>query len=122
MQANHPLMFRSHSGGVSIIFQGNLNIPPEEDPLSKTSSPHYFGLPYKIACTQLREVVRVNLEAITAVPVVLYLVGGALIKVAVIDVSTTGAKFKVNQHLGQELRDLQVLDACKISLSNDETL
>lgn len=115
-------MFRSHSGSVSIIFQGNLNIPPEEDPLSKTSSLHYFGLPYKIAYTQLREVVRVNLEAITAVPVVLYLVGGALIKVAVIDVSITEAKFKVNQHLGQELRDLQVLDACKISLSNDETL
>ena len=55
-------------------------------------------------------------------PVVLYLVGGALIKVAVIDVSTTGAKFKVNQDLGQELRDLQVLDVCKISLPNDETL
>ena len=122
MQANHPLMFRALSGGVSIIFQSNLNIPPEEDSLSKTSSLHYFGLPYKIACTQLREIVRVNLEAITEVPVVLYLVGGALIKVAVIYVSATGAKFKVNQDLGQELRDLQVLDVCKISLPNDETL
>jgi len=56
------------------------------------------------------------------VPVVLYLVSSALIEVALIDVSTTGAKFKVNQDLGQELRDPQVLDAYKISLPNDETV
>ena len=122
MQASDPLMFRAQSGGVSIIFKSNLNISPEEYPLSKTSSLHHFDLPYKIACTQLRKTVRVNLEAITEVPVVLYLVSGALIEGAVMDISTTGAKFKVNQDLGQELRDPQVLDACKISLPNDETL
>jgi c-di-GMP-binding flagellar brake protein YcgR len=122
MQASDPLMFRAQSGGVSIIFKSNLNISPEEYPLSKTSSLHHFDLPYKIACTQLRKTVRVNLEAITEVPVVLYLVSGALIEGAVMDISTTGAKFKVNQDLGKELRDPQVLDACKISLPNDETL
>jgi len=122
MQANHPLMLRAHSGGVSVIFQSNLNISSEEDSPSKTSSLYHFDLPYKIACTQLWKTVPVNLEAITEVPVVLYLVNGALIEGAVIDVSATGANFKVNQDLGQELRDPQVLDACKISLPNDEAL
>lgn len=122
IQKSDPLMFRAQSGGVSIIFQSLLNVSPEEDPLPKTSSLHHFDLPYKIACTQLRKTVRVNLEAIAEVPVVLYLVSGALIEGTVIDISTTGAKFKVNQDLGQELRDPQVLDACKISLPNGETL
>lgn len=122
MQTSNPLMFRAQSGGVSIIFQSLLNVLPEEDPLSKTSSLHHFDLPYKIACTQLRKTVRVNLEAIAEVPVVLYLVSGALIEGTVIDISTTGAKFKVDQDLGQELRDPQVLDACKVSLPNGETL
>lgn len=122
LEASDPLMFRAQSGGVSIIFQSLLNISPDADPLSKTSSLHHFDLPYKIACTQLRKTVRVNLEAITEVPVVLYLVSGALIEGTVIDVSTAGAKFKVNQDLGQELHDPQVLDACKISLPNGEVL
>ncbi|PCI77344.1 MAG: hypothetical protein COB20_08315 [SAR86 cluster bacterium] len=122
MEISDPLMFRAQSGGVSIIFQSILNVSPDEDTLSKTSSLHHFDLPYKIACTQLRKTVRVNLEAITEVPVVLYLVSGALIEAVVIDISTTGAKFKVNQDLGQELQDPEVLDACKISLPNGETL
>ena len=122
MEANDPLMFRAQSGGVSIIFQSVLNLSPEEDPLLKTVSIHHFELPYKVACTQLRKTVRVNLEAITKVPVLLYLVNGALIEGEVIDISTSGAKFKVHQDLGQELRDPQVLDACKISLPNDESL
>jgi len=122
METDDPLMFRAQSGGVSVIFQSVLNISFEEDSLSKASSLHHFDLPYKVACTQLRKTVRVNLEAVTEVPVVLYLVNGALIEGSVIDISTSGAKFKVNQDLGQELRDPQVLDACKISLPNDETL
>lgn len=122
MEASAPLMFRAQSGGVSIIFQSVLHISPEEDSLSKTSSHYHFDLPYKIACTQLRKTVRVNLEAITEVPVVLYLVNGALIEGSVIDISTAGAKFKVNQDLGQELKEPQDLDACKVSLPNEETL
>jgi hypothetical protein len=122
MESSEPLMFRAQSGGVSIIFQSLLREPPEEDLASKSSALHYFELPYKVACTQLRKTVRVNLEAIAEVPVVLYLVNGALIEGTVIDISTTGAKFKVSQDLGQELRDPEVLDACKISLPNDEAL
>ena len=123
METDDPLMFRAQSGGVSIIFQSPLNETMEEDPLVKSSSLHHFRLPYKIACTQLRKTVRVNLEALSEeVPVVLYLVNGALIEGSVIDISTAGAKFKVNQDLGRDLRDPQVLDACKISLPNELTL
>ena len=122
MDSSNPLMFRAQSGGVSIIFQSLIHEAPESDPLAQGSSLHHFGLPYKIACTQLRKTVRVNLEAISEVPVVLYLVNGALIEGTVIDISTSGAKFKVNQDLGRELGDPQVLDACKVSLPNDQTL
>lgn len=122
MEANSSLMFRAQSGGVSIIFKSLLHESPEIDPLVKGSSLHHFGLPYKIACTQLRKTIRVNLEAISEVPVVLYLVNGALIEGTVIDISTSGAKFKVNQDLSRELHDPQVLDACKVSLPNDLVL
>ncbi len=122
MKSSQPLMFRAQSGGVSIIFQSPLRESHDEDTVTKASALHYFELPYKVACTQLRKTVRVNLEAIAEVPVVLYLVNGALIEGTVIDISTAGAKFKVNQDLGKELRDPQVLDACKISLPNDAAL
>lgn len=55
-------------------------------------------------------------------PVVLYLVNGALLEGTVVDISTSGAKFKVNKNLGQELSDPEVLDACKINLSNEQAL
>ncbi len=122
MQPGDSLMFRAQSGGVSIIFQSLLSEAPEADLLVKGSSLHHFSLPYKIACTQLRKTARVNLEAISEVPVVLYLVNGALIDGAVLDISTSGAKFRVDQDLGKVLRDPQVLDACKVSLPTGETL
>ncbi len=122
METSGPLMFRAQSGGVSIIFQSMLRDSPTSDPAAQSSSLHHFDLPYKVACTQLRKTVRVNLEAITDVPVILYLVNGALIEGTVIDISTSGAKFKVDQDLGRELRDPQVLDASKISLPNGQTL
>lgn len=122
LDASEPLMFRAQSGGVSIIFQSRINEAREADPATKSSSLYHFDLPYKIACTQLRKTVRVNLEAIAEVPVVLYLMNGALIEGTVIDISTAGAKFKVNKDLGKELHDPQVLDACKVSLPNDKAL
>lgn len=121
LELSEPLMFRAQSGGVSIIFQSPLRESVEEDSTAKNSALHQFELPYKVACTQLRKTVRVNLEA-TEVPVTLYLVNGALIEGTVIDISTAGAKFKVNQDLSQELRDPEVLDACKLNLPNDEAL
>lgn len=121
-ESTGPLMFRAQSGGVSIIFQSLQNEAPDHDPLAKSSSLHHFDLPYKIACTQLRKTVRVNLEAMSEVPVTLYLVNGALLEGTVIDISTAGAKFKVEKDLGQELSNPEVLDACKINLPNEQVL
>ncbi len=115
-----PVMFRAQSGGVSIVFQSQLD--PGSDPDSHNSSLFNFGLPYKIACTQLRKTVRVNLDARREVPVVLYLTNGAMLEGTVMDISTSGAKFRVNKNLGNELRNLQIVDACKISLTDELTL
>ncbi len=115
-----PVMFRAQSGGVSIVFHSQL--ADDVDPESHSSSLFNFGLPYKIACTQLRKTVRVNLEARREVPVILYLTNGALLEGTVMDISTSGAKFRVNKNLGNELRNLQIVDACKITLSDEFTL
>lgn len=111
------IMFRGQSGGVSIVFQSKMT---EAD--NGGSSLHDFGLPYKIACTQLRKTVRVNLERDRDVPVTLYLTTGAMIEGTVMDMSTSGAKFRVNENLGNELKNLQIVDACKINLSDDLVL
>lgn len=114
------VMFRAQSGGVSIVFQSQ--IVDDTDPDSHDSSLFNFGLPYKIACTQLRKTVRVNLEARGEVPVILYLTSGAMLEGTVMDISTSGAKFRVNKNLGNQLRNLQIVDACKITLTDDLVL
>lgn len=114
------IMFRGQSGGLSIVFQCNLSDPEEQT--NASSSLHDFSLPYKIACTQLRKTARVNLERDRDVPVVLYLTTGAMIEGAVMDISTLGAKFRVNENLGNELKNLQIVDACKITLTEDLVL
>lgn len=118
--AGKSIMFRAQSGGVSIVFQSRLT--DETDPETHSSSLFNFGLPYKIACTQLRKAVRVNLEARREVPVILYMTTGAMLEGTVMDISTSGAKFRVNKNLGNELRNLQIVDACKITLSDELTL
>ena len=118
MSAAGSLTIRAQSGGVSIVFQSRPAEITGDATATKMSSLQHFELPYKVACTQLRKTVRVNLEAMTEVPVILYMVNGALIEGSVMDISTSGAKFRVNQDLGQELKNLQVVDACKISLPN----
>ena len=122
MSSAGSLTIRAQSGGVSIIFQSRLAEITGDATATKMSSLQHFELPYKVACTQLRKTVRVNLESITVVPVILYMVNGALIEGSVMDISTSGAKFRVNQDLGQELKNLQVVDACKITLPNDLAL
>ncbi len=122
MDTSDSLMFRAQNGGVSIIYQSRLLEFPGDPSLTKISSLHHFELPYKIACTQLRKTIRVNLESVAKVPVTLYLVNGALIEGVVMDISTSGVKLIVSQDLGQESNDLQIVDACKISLPNGQAL
>ena len=118
--AGKKIMFRGQSGGLSIVFQSQ--IIENNSGAAAGSSLHDFGLPYKIACTQLRKTARVNLESQEQVPVTLYLTNGALIEGSVMDISTSGAKFRVNQNLGTELKNLQIVDACRIQLNDDLVL
>ena len=118
--AGKNIMFRGQSGGVSIVFQSK--ITEGDAAKGNNSSLHDFSLPYKVACTQLRKTVRVNLEAEGDVPVILYLTTGAMIDGTVMDISTQGAKFRVNENLGNELKNLQIADACKITLDEDFVL
>ncbi len=117
---DRTIMFRGQSGGVSIVFQSTMT---EGDASGNGGSSLYdFGLPYKIACTQLRKTARINLERDSDVPVTLYLTTGAMIEGTVMDMSTSGAKFRVNENLGNELKNLQIVDACKIVLSEELVL
>lgn len=119
-QAGKNIMFRGQSGGLSIVFQSQM----VENPTANTakSTLHNFSLPYKIACTQLRKTVRVNLESQMDVPVTLYLTNGAMLEGTVMDISTSGAKFRVNENLGNQLKNLQIVDACRIKLNEDFVL
>lgn len=113
------LMFRGQSGGLSVMFKS----PPVEQPGSTQSSTlHNFVLPYKITCTQLRKTARVQLDEIAEVPATLFLTNGAMYEGICMDISTSGAKFRVDENLKKELRNPQVVDACKISLPDGPVL
>ena len=117
---SESIMFRAQSGGISIVFQSRMAEISGDASSTKSSSLRHIELPYKVACTQLRKTVRVNLESLTEVPVILYMVNGAQIEGTVMDISTSGAKFRVEEDLGQKLNNLQIVDTCKISLPNDQ--
>lgn len=108
------LMFRGQSGGLSIVFQASVG-----EVAGEATSNIYYQLPYKIACTQLRKTLRVNLEGIMQVPVTLYMVNGAIVEASVMDISSSGAKFRAEQNLEKELRNPELIDACKIDFSDD---
>ncbi|MDD9891741.1 MAG: hypothetical protein OXU30_15565 [Gammaproteobacteria bacterium] len=111
------LLFRGQSGGLSVVFQSRLADSVGDD--AKTPSISHFELPYKVACTQLRKTLRVNLETIMRVPVTLYMVNGAIVEGAVMHISSSGAKFRVEQNLEKEFRNPGLIDACKIDFSDD---
>ncbi len=53
------------------------------------------------------------------VPVTLYMVNGAIVEGTVMDVSSSGARFRVEQNLEKELRNPELIDACKIDFAKD---
>ena len=119
---NESIMFRTQSGGLSVVFKSRLSkAANSETPVSRHE--HQVDLPYEVRCTQLRKSVRVNLESLAEeVPVTLNLSMGGSIDGTVIDISTTGAKFIVKRDLSNEIKNLQVLDTCEISLADDSVL
>ncbi len=114
------LMFRGQSGGLSVMFKS----PVAETNIStaRSSILHHFVLPYKITCTQLRKTARVQLDDMGEVPVTLFLTNGAMYEGTCLDISTSGAKLRVDENLKKELRNPQVVDACKITLPGDLVL
>jgi c-di-GMP-binding flagellar brake protein YcgR len=112
-------MFRAQSGGLSVVFESSM-ADIQEDMQQTISLPGYqMDLPYKVSCTQLRKTIRINLDSLPVVPVILYMTNGALMEGTVVDISTTGAKFRVKQDAEKEPISFQIMDSCKIDLPND---
>ena len=115
------LMFRGQSGGLSVMFKSP--VVEGDSAANKSSILHNFVLPYKITCTQLRKTARVQLDEMgDEVPATIFLTNGAMYDGVCLDISTSGAKFRVDENLKKELRNPQVVDACKITLPGDLVL
>ena len=116
IKPGQTIMFRGQSGGLSVVFQSRKVDPATGVKIHNSDSILEFDIPYKIACTQLRKTLRVNVDSFYEVPVVLYMVNGAMIDSVLMDISTSGAKFRVYKNLNKELNSMQMVDACKITL------
>lgn len=116
-QSNEPVMFRAQSGGISVIFKSRVS---EATDVSKI---HQIDLPYEVRCTQLRKSTRIDLDSMSIdVPVVLYLAMGFELEGTLADISMTGAQFKVPGDVTEKFKNLQMLEACKISLPDNFVL
>jgi hypothetical protein len=115
--AKEPILFRACSGGISIVFKSRLADADGD----KTASTQ-VELPYKVCSTQLRKDPRVFLEAQSQLPVTLYMSDGSLLEGAVIDVSVSGAKFMFEGDVTNKFKNFQSIDACKITLPNDNSI
>ena len=103
IKPGETLMFRGQSGGLSVVFQASMSDVSSGEG-GKSSSNIHFQIPYKIACTQLRKTLRINLESVSEIPVTVYMVNGAIVEGTVMDVSSSGAKFRAEQNLEKEDR------------------
>lgn len=117
--SNASTLFRAQSGGLSILFQSRKVEGAEDKSATQSETTHTFELPYKVSCAQLRKAVRANLDALPDVPVILYQTNGALITGTLTDISTTGAKFKISEDIGVIVRNPKLVDACKITFTDD---
>jgi hypothetical protein len=122
IKPGQTLMFRGQSGSLSVVFQSRKGDPATGVKIQNSDSIFEFDIPYKIACTQLRKTLRVNVDSFYEVPVILYMVNGALTDSVLMDISTSGAKFSVHKDLNKELNSMQMVDACKISLPGGEVI
>lgn len=116
IKPGQTIMFRGQSGALAVVFQSRKVDHETGVKLHDSDSIFEFDIPYKIACTQLRKTLRVNVDSIYEVPAVLYMVNGAMIDSVLMDISTSVAKFRVDKNLKKELNSMQMVDACKITL------
>ena len=118
-----PIIFRGQSGGISVVFKARVAGLGTMDPEQSPSRHYAIELPYEVRCTQLRKSLRLNVETFPEpIPVTLYLAMGVQIEAELVDISSTGAQFKVKKDLTSQLKNLQILEACKISLTDDLVL
>ncbi len=119
-QGNHnSILFRAQCGGVSLVF----NASPVASSTENNSLPECeIRLPDEIRISQQRKAVRVNLEAGKAIPVILYSSEGIRVQGAIIDISKTGAKIKLNQEMADKLSDFEFIDALRIRLPSNEMI
>ena len=115
---SEPVLFRIFTGGLSIVFRSRLTgeIVTLDD--EKKVKAHLVQLPYEMRCTQLRRTHRINLDHLPEVPVVLYGSDGTRIRGSVVDVSLSGAKFRLPQDVSGDFTLFSTIETCKIRLPN----
>lgn len=117
---DEAIMFRAQSGGISVAFKSRLDTSKDNPTGSSTT---YVQLPYEVRCTQLRKSIRINADSLAEdIPVQLYMAMGVKLDGFLSDISVSGAQFRVKGDHVDKFRNLQTLEACKISLPEDFTL
>lgn len=115
-----PIMFRAQSGGISVIFKALVS---DEEKQSESGRVLQVDLPYEVRCTQLRKSTRIDVQALKLeIGATLYLSMGFELQADLVDISTTGAQFKLEGDETERFKNLQMLEACKIGFSDDYIL
>lgn len=122
-KSKDSMMFRARCGGLSIAFKSRMAELASSEPSCDRPYRYKIELPYSISCIQLRNSVRVDLKSLSdEVPALLCLSKGGHIDGKVIDISTSGAKIRVNRNLAKEFNDYRALEACRINLPDNFVL
>lgn len=122
-KSKDSMMFRAQCGGLSIAFKSRMAALTDGESPRNHQTRYKIELPYSISCIQLRSNARVDLSSLPdEVPALLCLSKGEPIGGSVIDISTSGAKIRVNRNLAKEFKDYRTLEACRIDLPNNSVL
>jgi c-di-GMP-binding flagellar brake protein YcgR len=122
-KSKDSMMFRLACGGLSIVFKSRMADSGRSESSYNRSFRYKIDLPYAVSCIQSRKSVRVDLQSLSdEVPVVLTLSGGTSINGEIVDISTSGARIRVNQDLTEEFKNFQTLKACRIDLPSNSVL
>lgn len=114
---DEAIMFRAQSGGISVAFKSRV---AAEAAGGQGRAAAYVELPYEVRCTQLRKSIRISADSLAEdIAVQLYLAMGVKMDAMLADISVSGAQFRVKGDHVDKFRNLQTLEACRISLPDD---
>lgn len=120
---SEPVLLRGQCGGLSILFQTLIRESRTTQFNGITKPVHEIDLPYEVRCTQLRNDQRVSLEAEGELwPVTLYLAMGYKLEGFLVDISVSGAGIRLAGNHSERLKNLQILESCRIDLPGDFVL